>query len=48
MRSLFESIFLTWSKPNAQSMTASPSATFQSVRIASCVTEKAAMLLGAA
>jgi hypothetical protein len=45
LRSLFESsCFIRWN-PNAQSMTASPSTTFQSVRMASCVTEKAAMLL---
>ena len=44
-RSLFESSFFIWSKPNAQSMTAMPSTTFQIVRIASCVIENAAMLL---
>jgi hypothetical protein len=45
VRLFFESSFFTWSKPKAQSMTASPSTTFQIVRMASCVIEKAAMLL---
>ena len=45
VRSFFERSFFIWSNPNAQSMTASPSTTFQIVRMASCVIEKAAMLL---